>query len=148
LRTFFDTSVLIAAFLEDHERHEASLEVFLKANRKQSGCGAHSLAEVYATLTRLPGRHRMSGEQALLFLENIRERLTIVALDVPGYVVALENAAAAGVVGGTIYDALLAQCALKAGAEVLYTWNEKHFKQCGADVGRRVRTPSSAKQRA
>ncbi len=68
MKSFFDTSVLIPAFLEDHEHHEASLEAFLKADKKQGFCGAHSLAEVYSTLTRLPGRHRLSGEQVLLFL--------------------------------------------------------------------------------
>lgn len=72
MKSFFDTSVLIPTFLEDHEHHEASLEVFLKSGKRQGCCGAHSLAEVYATLTRLPGAHRLSGDQILLFLENIR----------------------------------------------------------------------------
>jgi hypothetical protein len=33
-------------------------------------------------MTWLPGPHRLSGEQILLFLNNIREQLTIVALTV------------------------------------------------------------------
>ena len=77
---FFDTSLLIPVFLEDHEYHERSLKAFISSNGKQDYCAAHSLAEVYSTMTRLPGRHRLSGEQVLLFLENIRERLTLVAL--------------------------------------------------------------------
>ena len=72
MKWFFDTSVLIPAFIEDHEHHEASLSAFHEADRRSSCCAAHSLAEVYSTLTRLPGRHRLSGEQVLLFLENIR----------------------------------------------------------------------------
>ena len=141
MKAFFDSSVLIPVFLEEHEHHEASLKVFLKADKKQDCCGAHSLAEVYSTLTRLPGKHRLSGEQALLFIENIRERLTIITLDAEEYAVTLEEAAAAGIVGGMIYDALLARCALKARAEILYTWNVKHFRQFGAEVTRRLRTP-------
>lgn len=43
-------------------------------------CGAHSLAEVYSTLTRMPGKHRISGEQAMLFIGSIRERLSSIAL--------------------------------------------------------------------
>jgi hypothetical protein len=43
--------------------------------------GAHSLAEVYSTLTRMPGKHRISAEQATLFIGSIRERLSIIALD-------------------------------------------------------------------
>ena len=141
MKSFFDTSVLIPTFLEEQEHHEASLKAFLKADRRQDCCGAHSLAEVYSTLTRLPGKHRLSGEQALLFIENIRERLTLITLEAEEYALALEEAAAAGIVGGMIYDALLARCALKARAEILYTWNVKHFRQFGAEVARRIRTP-------
>ena len=40
-----------------------------------------------------------------------------------------------------VYDAMLAHCALKAEAETIYSWNARHYAQCGADVTRRVRTP-------
>lgn len=121
--------------------HAASLEVFLGAGKKEGCCGAHSLAEVYATATRLPGAHRLSGEQVLLFLENIRERLTIVTLAAEEYYKALKEAAAAGIVGGTVYDALLAQCASKAGAETIYTWNIKHYQQLGPEITKRLKVP-------
>ncbi|MGH9453318.1 MAG: PIN domain-containing protein [Terriglobia bacterium] len=141
MKSFFDTSVLIPTFLEDHEHHAASLEAFLKVDKRQGCCGAHSLAEVYAALTRLPGRHRLSGDQVLLFLQNIRERLTIVALDAEEYFAAMRDAAAVGIAGGTVYDALLAHCALKARAETIYTWNVKHFQQLGREITQRIRTP-------
>ena len=99
------------------------------------------MAEVYSTLTRLPGKQRLSGEQVSLFLENIRERLATIALDSGDYTRALQEAALAGIVGGTIYDALIARCALKAKAGILYTWNVKHFQQFGPEVSRRLRTP-------
>jgi predicted nucleic acid-binding protein len=121
--------------------HAASLEVFLSAGEKEGCCGAHSLAEVCATATRLPGAHRLSGEQVLLFLENIRERLTIVTLTAEEYYKALKQAAAAGIVGGTVYDALLAQCALKAGAETIYTWNIRHYQQLGPEIAKRLKVP-------
>ncbi len=57
-------------------------------------------------MTRLPGRHRLSGEQVLLFLENIRERLTLIALTEDEYPATIKEAAEAGVIGGTIYDLL------------------------------------------
>jgi predicted nucleic acid-binding protein len=141
MKWFFDTSVLIPTFLEDHEHHESSLRTFLKADRRSACCAAHSLAEVYATLTRLPGRHRLSGEQVLLFLENIRERLLLVTLDHEEYFAALRQAAAAGIVGGAVYDALLAHCALKSHAETIYTWNVRHFQQMGPEIARRVKIP-------
>lgn len=141
MKFFFDTSVLLPCFLEDHEHHEASLNAFLKAEGGQGCCGAHSLAELYATATRLPGKHRLSGEQILLFLGDIRERLAIVTLTAEEYYETLKNAAASGIVGGTIYDALLGCCAVKAEAECIYTWNLRHFQQFSPDIVKRLRTP-------
>jgi len=141
VKYFFDTSVLLPTFLEDHEHHEASLRAFLKADKKQACCGAHSIAELYATATRLPGKHRLSGEQVILFLENVRERLTFITLTADDYFAAVKGAAAAGIVGGTIYDTLLARCAMKAEAEIIYTWNQKHFQQFSAEIVKRLKTP-------
>ncbi len=141
MRALFDSSALVPVFLEDHEHHERSLHALAGADRRRDCCAAHSLAEVYATMTRLPGRHRLSGDQVMLFLENIRERLTLIALTGDEYYAAINDAAAAGVVGGTIYDALIARCAMKANADVIYTWNIRHFEQFGAIIAKRLRTP-------
>ena len=83
----------------------------------------------------------MGCDQALLFLDDIRRRLTIVTLDEEDYCSAITSAAAQGVIGGTIYDALLAQCALKANAKTIYTWDLNHFRLLGPDVARRIQTP-------
>ena len=91
-------------------------------------------------MTRLPGKHRTSG-QALTFLEMIQARFKLVALDAADYLATIREAAAVGVVGGTSYDALVAACALKAKADVLYTWNIGHFLLLGDEVARKVRTP-------
>jgi predicted nucleic acid-binding protein len=76
----------------------------------------------------------------LLFLENIRERLTSIALTGGEYYAAIAEAAEAGIVGGTIYDALIARCALKARAEAVYTWNTRHFEQFGPAIVKRLRS--------
>lgn len=141
MRVFFDTSVLVPVFLEDHQHHDASIKLLLKTAKKDGWCGAHSLAEIYSALTRLPGKHRLSGEQTLLFLQDLTERLTTVALTADEYYRAIKAAAVNGVVGGTIYDALLTHCALKVEAEIIYTWNLKHFRQLGAEVSKCLRTP-------
>jgi predicted nucleic acid-binding protein len=140
LKALFDTSVLVPVFLEDHEHHERSLHAFLGADRKRDCC-APTPRRGYSTMTRLPGRHRLSGEQVLLFLENIRERLGLVALTGEEYHGAIKDAAGAGVVGGTIYDGLIARCALKAKADAIYTWSSRHFEQFGPAVVKRLRTP-------
>jgi predicted nucleic acid-binding protein len=141
VKAFLDTSVLVATFYGDHEHHEPSIELFLRYGKREVCCGAHSLAEVYASLTGMPGKDRAGADEAMLFLGNIRERLSLIALTGEEYFKAMEASAAAGVTGGGIYDALLGHCALKAGAETIYTWNMKHFKRLGPDIAGRVTTP-------
>ena len=141
MKGFFDTSVLVAVFYGDHVHHQASLARFLQFDKSTGCCGAHSLAEVYSTLTRMPGKHRISGEQAILFIGSIRERLSIVALDGAEYADALQASAALGIVGGGIYDAMPAHCALKAQAEAIFTWNARHYSLCGKEVAGLLRTP-------
>jgi len=138
---FFDTSVLVPAFIDNHEHHQRSWNLLADASRQSSYCAAHSLAEVYATMTRLPGTNRLSGEQAMLFLENVRERITPMALTADEYYAAIAEASGMRIVGGTIYDALIARCALKAKADAIYTWNLRHFEQFGSRITERLRTP-------
>ena len=118
---FVDTSVLIPVFIPGHIHHERSFGLFSRAKIRQSACAAHTLAEVYATVTRIPSKHRASGEQALRFLEAIEERFSPVALDVSEYRAAIRETVALGIVGGTTYDALIGACARKAKACLLYT---------------------------
>ena len=127
--------------VEVHEHHERSFALFTGADRKTACCAAHSLAELYATLTRLPGTARMSSDQALLVLDSVEERLEIVSLDAREYRLAIQDAATAGIVGGTIYDALIGWCALKARATRIYTWDVADFQRLGAEIARKVRTP-------
>ena len=143
MRAFLDTSVLVAVFYGDHQHHDASMALFRDLNRGTGCCGAHSLAEVYSTLTRMPGDYRVSGEQALLFIGDLRARLMVVALTADEYAEAIGAFAAAGVTGGATYDALLAHCALKADAAAIYSWNRKHYALCGPEVERRLRTPGA-----
>ena len=77
----------------------------------------------------------------MLFIGSIRERLSIIALDGDEYADALTLSASLGIVGGGIYDAMLAHCAIKARAEAIYTWNGRHYTQCGPEITRRLRTP-------
>jgi len=82
------------------------------------------------------------GDEAMLFLGSVRERLATIWLSDIECMTALENAAARGIAGGTVYDAMLASCALKAGAERIYTWNVRHYGLCDAEITSRLRTPT------
>lgn len=144
MKVLLDTSVLVAAFYGDHEHHEPSLAV-LAEQATSSGCtAAHCLVEVYSVLTRMPGKDRVSPHEALLFLADVRQRLATITLDGTEYCAMLEGAAATGVAGGSIHDAVIAQCALKAGVRILYTWNLRHFRRLGEQIAARVRAPHEA----
>ena len=77
----------------------------------------------------------------MLLLENLRDKLSLVTLNESEYWAALKQCSEIAITGGAVYDALIARCALKAKAEVLYTWNVSHFTRLGDDVARRVQTP-------
>jgi predicted nucleic acid-binding protein len=143
VRAFLDTSVLISTFYAHHQFHQPSIDLFLRFNKSDACCGAHSLVEIYSSLTGRTGRERVSADEAMLFLGNVQERLTIVGLDDQEYFKALEACAALGIAGSGIYDALLAHCALKAKAQVIYTWNAKDFTRLGPEISGRAKTPAA-----
>jgi predicted nucleic acid-binding protein len=141
VKQFFDTSVLIAAFFSGHVHHEPSILLFASASKTQSACALHSLAEVYAGMTALPVRPPIPSEQAFLFVQEIRARLTLVSLKEQEYFETIQRAAELGFTTGRIYDALLLRSAAKCEAEAIYTWNLKHFRSIAPELSPIIRTP-------
>ena len=141
MKEFFDTSVLIAAFSGGHVHHAASIARLAAADKKRSACGLHSLAEVYAVMTALPVKPLIPPEQALLFVEELRHRLTPILLTADEYFAAIQNTANSGFTSGRVYDALLLACAAKSKSPIIYTWNEKHFQTLAPALASRIRTP-------
>lgn len=140
---FLDTSVLVPVFLADHPHHAACMELFSKCEPLTACCAAHSVAELYSTLTRIPAPHRASPEQAIQCVEKVAAQLRLVALDGAATLAALRHAASQRIAGGTIYDLLIATCALRSEADRIYTWNTRHFQQFGPNVTSRLATPPS-----
>jgi predicted nucleic acid-binding protein len=131
VRIFLDSSVLVAAVLGDHEHHHRAFVVLDRVqNSKDEGfIAAHSLAEMYATLTRLPLPFRHSPREALLSLEeNVLRCFRVLALSAADYVSTVRDAASKEIRGGTTYDALIFKAALKARVERVYTFNTRHFE--------------------
>src|ERR1700676_4500561 len=93
MKEFFDTSVLIAAFWRGHPNHEASIRLFRTARKNQSACALHTLAEVYAVMTALPVKPMLPAEQVLLFVQEVRDRLALIALTEQEYFSTIEKAA-------------------------------------------------------
>jgi predicted nucleic acid-binding protein len=141
MKDFFDTSVLVAAFWRGHREHDASLKLVAAANKKKSSCALHTLAEVYATMTALPVKDVIPPDQAVLFVQEVRDRFTVVTLNEDEYNDTIQQAAERGFASGRIYDALILRCAAKIKAEVIYTWNVKHFKVIDPKQAHKIKTP-------
>jgi predicted nucleic acid-binding protein len=130
VKVFLDTSVLVPALVTAHERHSRAYSVLNKVqNGEDAGViSAHTLAELYAVLTRLPLSGRHSSEEALISLEeNVIKHFEISSLTASDYRTLIREAAMAGIQGGTIYDAVLLRSAMKARVEKIFTFNVKHF---------------------
>ena len=143
MKVLFDTSVLVAAFLERHEFHDRALAWFQMAERKEIDgvVSAHSLTEMYKVLTGMPSRPRIIAVQLWDFIrDRIAPVFEIVALTDMDYLEALERFARLDIRGGTIYDALIAHAAVKANAERIVTFNESDFIRVSAGLLVRITT--------
>ncbi len=141
MREFFDTSVLVAAFERSHPHHLESIKRFAESSLEKSACALHTLAELYSSLTALPLRPRISPDQAVLFIQEVRDRLTPVELSVEDYLNTIKQTAERGLTSGKIYDALLLACAVKSEAQVIYTWDLKHFRAIAPHLADRIQNP-------
>jgi predicted nucleic acid-binding protein len=96
---------------------------------------AHSLAEAYAVLTRLPAPHRISPiDAATLVKANFVDAATVIALTTAEYKRLIANAPGREVSGGRTYDLLIAECARKAKVASILTLNDKHFASLASDT--------------
>jgi predicted nucleic acid-binding protein len=131
MKTFLDTSVLVAAVVQKHEHHSRAYAILdrVQSGKDEGFISAHSLAEMYAVLTKLPPPYRHTPEQALLSIEeNVVNHFKLTGLTGSDYTVLVREAALGGIQGGTIYDAVLLKCGAKAKAEHVFTLNLKHFQ--------------------
>ena len=141
--TFFDTSVLVASFQENHSHHVQSLQALQAIAHPHGACAAHTFAEFYSVTTRFPKPDRATPAQAAQFLRDVSKRIAPVALTADEYSSALQSAAAVQVPGGQIYDFLLLACARKSEAERIVTLNTKHFLQLAPDLADRIQGPGA-----
>jgi predicted nucleic acid-binding protein len=142
MKALFDTSVLVAAILNGHQQHQPCLAILQQAQTQQIQgliC-VHSLAELYSVLTRIP----QTKVQPLLAQTLINENLQafeFIALTTEDYAAAIDLMVQHQLMGGGIFDALIAQAALKADSDLLLTLNPNHFSRLGDAVARRVQVP-------
>ena len=109
-----DTSVVVAAFATWHQGHPAAVAVLARRPR----IPAHALIESFSVLTRLPLPHRGPAHLVRQFLA---EQFDAVPLILPGalFHALLARAIDSNLIGGAIFDALIAETAKHAGATLL-----------------------------
>jgi predicted nucleic acid-binding protein len=113
------------------------------ADRAHQGyIATHSLAEVYAVLTRLPVKPAIHSSEAVLMIrKNVIEHCEAVELKTEDYEAVLSVAAERGWRRGSIYDALILQCARKVQAERIHTFNLGDFRRLAPDLIDRICIP-------
>ena len=78
---------------------------------------------------------------ALVFIEEIQNRLTIVPLDGNAYLETMNQSASMNLMGGQLYDALILKAAERVKAKSILTWNIGQFRRIAPSLANRIRTP-------
>ena len=129
-RYLCDTSALVAAVSSWHQHHDrtrAEIER-RKGSNEELVLAAHSLAETYAVLTRLPAPHRLRADDAIALIEGNWRDTPVVQITGLEMWNALHEAQRRTLIGGQMYDVIIALSALKAEASTIITWNVRHYE--------------------
>lgn len=136
---YLDTSVLVAALVEDEPTHESCL---LLLRGKNLVAWTHALAESFATLTGGRLGIRVSPAIAAQLVEvSLLPRLRLIELGSEDLVAAIRGADAVGARGGAIYDFMHLAAARKSAAKTLYTLNIRHFEAIARRGDPRIEPP-------
>ncbi len=109
-----DTSVAIAALDASHGAHPACVEV---VRRERPALAGHAAFELYAVLTRMPGSLAVDpGDAAALIDQVFPDVAWLDPADAAGLRGRLP---VLGILGGAVYDALVAQAARSNGCRLL-----------------------------
>jgi predicted nucleic acid-binding protein len=138
LKVLFDTSVIIAALLPKHPNHLPCFVQLQAAELHQikGYLPTHSLAEVYSVMTRMPSQPRISPQEAQTLIDRCLQYLEAVPLETADYRAAINQMATLNLPGGGIFDALIAQAALRAEVDRILTLNPNHFNRLSAEIAR------------
>jgi predicted nucleic acid-binding protein len=143
VKILFDSSVIIAASLPQHVSHIpcfAQMQA-AKLGSLQGYLSTHSLAEIYSVLTRMPSQPKMSPFEAKTLIEAFLQYVEAVPLEIVDYQEAIARMSALNLPGGGVFDALIAQAALKISADRISTLNPKHFIRLDPAIARIVEVP-------
>ncbi len=144
MKILFDTSVLIAGLVETHPMHKSAFPWLkrAKANEFEMIVVSHTIAEVYAVLSTLPIKPRITPLIARkLINKNIEPNSKIISLSPGEYKLVIKQISELGLAGGVIYDALIARVAQKSKVDRLLTLNIDHFNRAWPDGEKLISSP-------
>jgi predicted nucleic acid-binding protein len=125
-----DSNVLVAAAVEWHQHHDASVILLVERQMGAFSVSAHSYAETYAVLTsqaqRAPFRWR--ADEAWAAIEKLAARTTLIGVSHAQVFEAIRAFASEGRTGPLIYDRLIGEAAIHHRIPRILTWNVKHMR--------------------
>ena len=130
MKILFDSSILIAAFVESHSKHKQALSFLMKAKNKEFELlvSSHTILEIYSVLTSAPFKPRITPKIAKLLIENnVKNLAKTIFLTDKDYFKILDKMSVSNLSGGIVYDAIIVECALIANADEILTLNSKDF---------------------
>ncbi len=126
-----DTNCNVALLSSQHEHHGRVVgEVERRLDDGETlVMAAHTLVETYSVLTRLPAPHRLSPTdcRALIEANFSPDMVEVVTLSADDYRRLIHDAPDSNIVGGRVYDAVIAACARSGRVDTLLTFDERHF---------------------
>jgi predicted nucleic acid-binding protein len=129
------------------ESHPAHVRAFpwlkqAKENQLELVVASHTLAELYAVLSTLPVKPKISTSVAWrLIKENIESTGKVISLTPVEYSSTIKSLSDKGLTGGITYDALIAKVAQKAKVDKLLTLNIDHFTRVWPEGEQRIIAP-------
>lgn len=102
MKIFCDTSVLVAASVDNHPHHPEADAVLnrIYAGEDSGHASAHTLAETFSVLSRMPSQPKLDSQVALKILEDLIPHFTFVPLAVDDYLRSIRELTALKLGGG------------------------------------------------
>jgi predicted nucleic acid-binding protein len=144
MKILLDTSTLVAGLVEDHPAHERALP-WLQRIKNGSNTGvisAHTLAELYAILTSLPLRPRLTPRSVQRLIEDdVLACFEVIPLTESDYQTVISRLSDLGITGDAVYDALIAQAAVNASVDQVVTLNQRDFLRVHPELASKIISP-------
>jgi predicted nucleic acid-binding protein len=144
MKYLFDTNTLIAALVESHVHHAQALPWLHKVHAKEieGFISIHTIAELYAVISRYPALQPISSELVVEQIEDeVLNHFEVIALNRDEYHAIIRHLAKTGIVGGTVYDAVIIAAGIKASVDHLLSFNAKHFRRVYPSVAHKIIVP-------